>query len=148
MNYKVKYMKLSSKEEISKVVFQQNDDRLNIVFGDYTLSNIDISKACCETYCIYVNSSPFDINSARRTQAIRPSDTIEITFGMKQYKHTKNSYIQKNYMLVKFSGGDRIRVVRDHQYCIDSHRHIFTRSVFLKDKSKGMGMDKECIGIV
>ena len=143
-------MKLSLKGEISKVVFQQiNDRKLNIIFGNYTLSNIDVNKACCEAYCIYVNSSPFDIpvanNAAlsRRARSIRPSDTIEITFGEKEYKQTKDSYIQKNFMLVKFSGGDRIRVVRDHQYC-SSHRHVFTSPVFLqKDLDQ-----KECIGIV
>ncbi len=50
-------------------------------------------------------------------------------------------------MTIKFSGGDRIRVIRDEQYCGVSHSNIYVRPIYLLPISNtlesGVEDDKE-----
>ena len=124
----------------------------DFIFGKYTV-NLDLRKACCEKYYIYLNGKDFTLDkkcvsgdsktvfeSSRTKRApehsetvlpflnggshkynntvikIKPSSSVTFTFGEKTYHHRKDWCFTKNYMIMKFSGGDRIRTNRDEQY--------------------------------
>lgn len=120
----------------------------DILFGKYMI-NIDLHKACCETYYIYINGKDYHYDKKKKKQIIyiQPSNSVIFTFGEKEYLIRKDSSYMKNYMTIKFSGGDRIRVIRDEQYCGVSHSNIYVRPIYLLPISNtlesGVEDDKE-----
>ena len=73
---------------------------------------------------------------------INPSTRAVFSFGEKTYHYRENSNYQKNFMTIKFDGGDRIRVNRHAQYCGSTYSNIYVRFIYLdyESESKMIGM--------
>lgn len=104
----------------------------DFIFGKYTV-NLDLRKACCEKYYIYLNGKDFTLDKKYNNTVIKikPSSSVTFTFGEKTYHHRKDWCFTKNYMIMKFSGGDRIRTNRDEQYDGPTYANIYTRGIYL-----------------
>ncbi len=114
----------------------------DFIFGKYTV-NLDLRSACCEKYYIYLNGKvlPFYRKQGRYEIPIEPSTSISFTFNEKNYREHKDWCYQKNSMVMRFSGGDRVCANRDEQWC-GNRANIYTRCVYLDydDESRFIGM--------
>lgn len=81
---------------------------------------------------IFGNEFTYDKNHNKNTININPST--------RHYR--ENSNYQKNFMTIKFDGGDRIRVNRHAQYCGSTYSNIYVRFIYLdyESESKMIGM--------
>jgi len=121
-------------------VTPSNDHRTaDFGFGKYSV-NLDLKKACCDTYQICVNDQAFKPEE-NVSIPIGPSSKVVFTFGEEHYDCTATSHMQKNYLTIEFKGegegdgegegeGTKINVIRSHQYC-SYYEHIYTRGVYL-----------------
>jgi len=139
-------------KQIDKIIIIPSDNyrTADFIFGKYSV-NLDIQKACCETYDIYINGYDLVLdrkkNKKKKIINIKPSNKMVFLFGEKEYFHEKNkdilfkAYIQKNFLTILFDGGDRIRINRDDQRC-GSYNCIYSRGVYLdsEEESKMIGV--------
>lgn len=131
-------------DQITDIVVRLDDDgTADFYFGKWWV-NLDLVKSCCETYDIYFNGKVLELYDDQSViQLQQPTNNISVTFGEERY-HRDKSELQRNYMIIRFSEQDHIRIVRDNQYC-SIYEHIYTRLIYLY---RGSDDDFEYIGLV
>lgn len=115
------------REPIDTVRIKKLDNGVSsFYFGDYWI-DIDTVNSCCDIYELFLNGYKYN---EEKSFSINTSDQVTFTFNEKYYR---GGGMVKNSMLIKFSGGDRIKSNRN-QYSGRVYQNIYTRSQFLEWK--------------
>lgn len=123
--YDPRILILNLPEPINIIKIKELDHRISrFYFGNYWI-DIDTLLSCCEIYELFLNGYKYNGETCFK---INTSDQVTFTFDEKYYRKGE---MVKNSMLIKFSGGDRIKSNRN-QVCGRTYQHIYTRSHFLE----------------